>query len=185
MNYLPTPIANHEMYTLYPDGTIHSGKVDKILSPIVQPNGYVHVTLDGEQLAIHRLVALHFIPNPYGYNYVNHKNGIKSDNRVDNIEWVNAEQNSHHAWETGLNSHITTNYIHVDTKRDLIQRVLKGELISDLAVEVGKRQESLSKSLRERAIKDGLESAWTAEMKRRRKLTAKRNLEKVNARNII
>lgn len=185
MTYSPQPIANHELYTIYPNGLIHSGKLDVFLAPIPQANGYIHVNLDGGQFTVHRLVALHFIPNPYGHEYVNHKNGIKSDNRVENLEWVSAERNSHHAWETGLNTNVSKHYIHVDEKRKLIARVLKGELIADLALEVGKRQESLAKSLRDRAFKDGLTEQWQTEMKRRRKLTAIKNLEKVNARNLV
>lgn len=52
---------------------------------------------DRKTVAIHRLVALHFLPNPRGCNEVNHKNGIKHDNRVENLEWVSQHENMAHA----------------------------------------------------------------------------------------
>lgn len=171
-------VANHEMYAIREDGRVHSGKLDIFLSPRVNPNGYLIVTLDGEQVSIHRLVALHFLPNPYQHPQVNHKDGNKTNNHVSNLEWCSAEQNAQHALSTGLRR----GYVHVDIRRQMLDRVLNGECVADLAIEVGNHPNTLNRMLRVQASKDGREDEWKQESKRKRQITARKNLEAINAR---
>lgn len=74
------------------------------------PDGYLRVVIfwerDGigrkESVSTHRLIALALIPNPENKPTVNHKNGIKSDNRVENLEWATLSEQQLHAVKTGL-----------------------------------------------------------------------------------
>lgn len=73
----------------------------KIIKPGVLNSGYqvVWLSVAGKTSAVtvHRLVALAFLPNPNGYKDINHINGNKKDNRIENIEWVSRSMNIRHA----------------------------------------------------------------------------------------
>lgn len=70
---------------------------------------YLHVSFNknGVQkgFLVHRLVGLAFIPNPDGKPEINHKDGDKHNNSVDNLEWVTPQENQLHSIRTGLKEH--------------------------------------------------------------------------------
>lgn len=74
----------------------------KYRKPIIQ-GGYSHVTFSKDnsfkKMQIHRLVCLAFIPNTESKPCVNHINGIKTDNRIENLEWCTHSENEKHSFE--------------------------------------------------------------------------------------
>lgn len=76
----------------------------KIRKQLLNARGYLRIQLvhKGKIFQVHQLIALTFLQNPLSLPYVNHKNGIRNDNRVENLEWCTQKQNTAHAHETGL-----------------------------------------------------------------------------------
>jgi hypothetical protein len=97
-------IATIGTYTLLDDGTVLN-KFGKQMKQQLR-NGYNSVMLyidkKPTRCNIHRLIALNFIENPENKPCVNHINGVKTDNRVSNLEWVTPSENTQHAFDTKL-----------------------------------------------------------------------------------
>lgn len=88
---------------------------------------------------LHRLVALAFLPNPLNLSTVNHINGIKSDNRVENLEWASYSENNQHAFDLGLRkyNHETTAKL---SSKDVISmrlEIIAGARTVDMAHKYG------------------------------------------------
>ncbi len=81
----------------------HKGKT-KI--PYKNKHGYYFLHLCKKNIlknyTIHRLVAIAFLPNPHNYPCINHINGVKADNRIENLEWCTIKMNNRHAVKLGL-----------------------------------------------------------------------------------
>ena len=80
--------------------------VEKLLTGQINSCGYKVFGLTKNNKykvnSLHRIVALAFIPNPNNYDTVNHKDGNKLNNSIDNLEWCTQRENVIHAWRTGL-----------------------------------------------------------------------------------
>lgn len=68
----------------------------------ISSHGYQVVTVNGKTKYVHRLIAEEHIPNPHNFKTVNHINGNKLDNRIENLEWVSRRKNCEHARLNGL-----------------------------------------------------------------------------------
>lgn len=89
------------------NGTTGYFTKEVILKPRKETKGYFHYELtrgDGtsKNFRRSRLIAIHFIPNPNNLPQVNHKNGIKTDDSISNLEWCTPSENEKHAYRTGL-----------------------------------------------------------------------------------
>lgn len=93
-------------YMISDDGILASLRMCKYMKPGKNSSGYLGTILsvNGQRIsvAIHRLVAIAFIPNPFNYQEVNHKDGNKENNCYLNLEWVDHHTNIEHAIFSGL-----------------------------------------------------------------------------------
>lgn len=123
------------------------------IKPFKNIHGYHMVSLKktvnrGKNINVHRLVAEAFIPNPENKPCVNHKNGIKTDNRVENLEWVTRSENTIHAIKTGLSSSIgDSHYNSKLTEKKVIDILTSKDTPNELSVKYGVKLSTIYKVL--------------------------------------
>lgn len=94
-------------YRIFPDGKIYALHLDRFVSEYSSRDGYKKVTLrldnkERKSYSVHRLVALAYINNPENKPTVNHIDGNKENNIVENLEWATRSEQVQHAWDNGL-----------------------------------------------------------------------------------
>ena len=139
MNEIWRKIEGFENYEVSNLGNVRSlkNKKVKILKLIKRETGYIFINLYKNKKihhkSVHRLVASTFIPNPQNKSQVNHIDGDKTNNKVENLEWCTAKENSQHAWNTGLSKSLKGEKNpmygkhHTKETKNKISESLKGE----------------------------------------------------------
>lgn len=135
------PVKGYEYnYSISNKGEIKN-RYGKTLAGSINHKGYHAIILykwgRGKNFKVSRLVAINFIKNPHNLPHVNHIDGVKTNNCVENLEWVSQKENIHHAVREGLikvgeesTSAVITNKIAIEISRS-------NKSLSDLVKEYG------------------------------------------------
>lgn len=134
------------------NGGIHYTRKGAMRKIVDNGNGYKQVTLKGKRQYIHCLVMLTFSPeHTPERNYINHKDGNKANNRVENLEWCTPSENSFHAYDTGLRQRGEN---HPEAKltfaqiQDIRVKYQNGETQQSIADQVGVCRQQVGKIVR-------------------------------------
>ena len=99
-------IKDFPAYYIDKNANVYSTLTNKVLNPGIDSKGYKQVNLSKNGKAhtcrVHRLIAMAYIPNVENKPCINHINGDRTDNRLENLEWCTKSENALHAYETGL-----------------------------------------------------------------------------------
>ena len=100
-------LSNFSRYKVSDTGLVYDQKLNRLGSQNTNSDGYRCITLRSDEglrksFNVHRLVCILYLENPEKKETVNHKDGIKSNNVVSNLEWNTRSENTQHAWDTGL-----------------------------------------------------------------------------------
>jgi len=135
-------IKGFEEYTISKNGTVTNTRTGRILKEDITSYGYCRVTLSArgnlKRVFVHRLVAEHFLSRKGSDGrLINHINGIKTDNKVENLEWCTCKENTIHAFDTGLrasgedgaNAKLSNKDVH-SLCEEIARGLARGEILS-------------------------------------------------------
>ena len=122
---------------------------ETVLKGWISKNGYKMVMIYNKKYYVHRLVATAFIDNPKNKPFVNHKDGNKQNNKVDNLEWVTPKENVQHAWKNNLMENILKSaFNNKNRSRAIIQYNINGEMLGRYSDSIEAEKELLKQGVR-------------------------------------
>lgn len=169
-------ITNFPDYSISTDGVVTKLTTGAILSTWTGANGYKHVDLrkdaQGYKISLHRLLAITFLPNLENKRTVNHIDGNKLNNVLNNLEWATDAENTQHAYDTGLQPY-RRNYS-LEEYMEMLEDFFLGESITSISKRVDQSLTQLSLHLREAATASSVLDRYTTELARQKAERAKR-----------
>lgn len=97
-------------YSVDVNGVVKNDLTNKPLKQNMSNSGYLCVYIKSKGYFVHRAIAFAYIERIEDKNYVNHKDGVKTNNSLDNLEWVTFSENVKHAYANGLNTNKPLHY---------------------------------------------------------------------------
>jgi hypothetical protein len=134
------PVDGLEIYRISKNGKIWSDKIKKFLKTSVH-KGYEKISINNTSYNIHRLLALTFIPCLHDKNTVNHINSVKTDNRLENLEWVTQKENVN---KSTIDTSHPRKVLQIDRFTNQVVRVF--DTISDAGKHIGLTRTAISKA---------------------------------------
>jgi len=144
---IPGPTPDYEIRE---DGAIRSFKTGEWveMKPRIHKVGYYMVALSYQgkptKQYLHRILAQAFIPNPNNLPEINHKNGIKTDNSIENLEWVTHKRNMEHAKATGIRKPQKSKYSDEQVRAVLLKWSVDGLSQTEISAALGIPQQFVS-----------------------------------------
>ena len=129
-------------------GRIRNYRTKKVLKNYISPEGYICNSLRHSKeerthtVRVHRLIAEAFIPNPNNYPIINHIDGNKQNNNIENLEWCTAQHNIQHSFDNRLQEPtniILVGYDYVIAFAMYLNGFLYGEIVERLGNKVKDR----------------------------------------------
>lgn len=170
------PIKDYEgKYYVTSQGDVVNAKGNTLAYTVNKKTGYKTVSLwknnKGSSKTIHRLVALTYLPNPNNLPEVNHIDGNKLNNQVNNLEWVTRSENMIHAYATGLAKQSKqTRRLDAPTYESLLERFLLGESMTALATEHSAGLARVTINMRKLAKDRGVHEKFEAQLKEQKRI---------------
>lgn len=169
-------IKDFTHHTIDTNGVVTNTKTGHCKAQWIGANGYLHVDIQEfglpKKVALHRLLAIAFIPNPENKRTVNHIDGDKLNNSISNLEWATDSENIKHAYDNDLN-HCSTKKINTTDYDEILPRFFNGESLTKIVEDYNFSLPTLSTYIEDYVKSIGMYDKFLLEKARQKALRAK------------